>query len=59
LQEDSCDQQRRSGGCHYSITDCNGAVADENIDNRALEDMALVKADHATKEAEKEATVKQ
>jgi hypothetical protein len=39
--------------------DYDGAVADEAIDNGALEAVVLVETDHATKEAEKEAQVKQ
>ena len=42
------------------IADTDGAVADESIDNNgALDVMAIVAPDHATKGAEKEAQVKQ
>jgi hypothetical protein len=38
--------------------DYDAAIADEAIDKSALEAMALVKAEHGTKEAEKDAEVK-
>ena len=40
------------------VKDYDSAVVGEDIDKRALDAMALVEADHGTKEAEKEADVK-